>query len=455
MTNPEKLNVAVAAPGPRGFPLLGVLPRMRRDPLGLFLECMHEHGDVVRFRLGPIPCYLINSPEYLKRILLDNRSNYRLGSAYEKLRPIFGNSVSMSEDPDWSRQRKLLQPGFHHTRIAALGQVVVEEAEAELPSLRAAAEAGRSLDMAEGMLGLAMRVVVKAMFGQEISSDNMVVVRDSLAALNEDMNRRFYALIDVPLFIPTPANRRFNKALAAIEHVISTFVAAVRQRPAGQSDLLAMLLEARYEDTGEGMNEKQIRDEVMTIFGAGHETTGTVMGWVLHLLARHSEVDARLREEIRVVLGDRPPRFEDMASMPYLKMVIQETMRLYPPAWSFLRTSLQADRLGPYRIDPGALIFLCPFTMHRDSRYWENPEQFQPERFSPERFAAIPKYAYFPFGGGPRVCIGQSFAMMEMMLALPLILQRFRFHAQAGEVELNPLVTLQAKGGLWLRPECI
>ena len=423
--------------------------RMRRDPLGLFSEAARECPELARLDLVVFRAYLINSPSLVKQVLQDNRENYPLGSVYEKLRPIFGNSVSMSEGKEWAAQRRLLQPAFAHGRLAGFAGIMAAEATGMARAWREGGAARSGLEMTREMMKLTLSIVVRAMFSSGVKDDLVGRIGDATAVLNEDMNRRFYSLVDIPLFIPTPRNLRFRRALGALEELVYGLIRGRRQDPEPPPDLLSMLLEARYEDTGEGMTERQVRDEIMTIFGAGHETTASVLAWLWFSLSSRPQVEALLHAEVDRVLGGREPGLADIPALPYTRMVIEETMRLYPPAWSFLRTARADDRMGDYRVRAGSLIFLCPYTMHRDARFWADPEVFDPGRFAPERQADLPRFAYFPFGGGPRGCIGQNFAMMEMVLVVAALARRFRFRLAPGHpVELEPLVTLRARHGI-------
>jgi cytochrome P450 len=308
--------------------------------------------------------------------------------------------------------------------------------------------------------------------------------------LNAHANHRFHALVDLPLWVPTPRNRRAREALAHLENVVYGIIRERRGRsgdadpkggwaagsPPGdanaaspgsqgntgvthagrsQKDLLGMLLDARYDD-GSEMPEKQVRDEVMTIFMAGHETTATAMAWTLALLHENPSATERLRGEISSVIGERKPAFADLPRLPWLKQCLEESMRLRPPVWSYSRTALGPDRLGDTDIPKGALILLCNYAMHRDPRFWSDPEAFRPERFAPEEAKKRPAYAYFPFGGGPRICIGNGMAMMEGQLVLACLLRAFDFRLAEGRApEMNPLVTLRPKGGMWMTPASV
>jgi cytochrome P450 len=266
------------------------------------------------------------------------------------------------------------------------------------------------------------------------------------------LNRRFYSLLDIPTFIPTPRNIRFKKALADLEDQALALIMAGRKGSGDGNDLLSMLFQAKDEE-GRSMDDLELRDEVMALFGAGQESTASVLSTLFYLLDQHPDVETALREELEKNLSGRIPSYEDISLLPYTRAIIEETMRLYPPAWSFVRTVLKDDLLGKYRVKAKSLVILCPYTMHRNPRYWPNPELFDPNRFLPENVESRPRYAYFPFGGGPRICIASNFAMMEMVLVVSVIAQRFRLRLVEGHsVEFLPQITLKARNGILMQP---
>ncbi|MDB5102608.1 MAG: hypothetical protein JWP91_297 [Fibrobacteres bacterium] len=454
---------------PEGVPLLGLLPRMRKDPLGLLQEA-RDCGDVVPLDFGIRKAWLVNHPDLVKRVLQDNRVNYPKSVLYEKMRPAFGNGLLLSEGDFWSVQRRLIQPAFAHGRLEGMCRLMVDETLARLPALEGAATSDKVVDMAEELSAITLSIVVKAMFGTELKED-MAVIAHAVEILNENSNRRFFSLVDLPLWIPTPRNLDSRRALWRLESIVYRIIRERRAASktggatpgaeggpradgnanAQNEDLLGMLLSARYDD-GSAMSERQLRDEVMTIFLAGHETTATSLAWTLYLLNRNPTAEARLREELRTVLGDRDPSYSDLPRLPYLKMVNEESMRLRPPVWSFSRSAVAEDTLGPCGIPKGGLVMMSPFAMHRDPRYWgDDADFFRPERFSPAESEERPRYAYFPFGGGPRICVGSGFAMAEGALVLACLMRRFRFRLWAESVDMKPMVTLRPLGGMPMR----
>lgn len=440
-------------PGPRGHFLFGSLPEIQRNPLE-FLTCLaREYGDVAKFRFAFFKGYLVSHPEAIKHILQDNNRNYNKDNFdYKMLKPVVGEGLLTSDDDLWLRQRRLIQPAFHRQRIQAFGSVMTETTLEMLERWHKLAAQGEPIDAAIEMMRLTLRIVGKALFGQDIGREADVVGK-AFAAVNADISARFRTLLSPPLFLPTPGNRRLQASIRALNELVNGIIQARRAAFAagerGGTDLLAMLLEAQDEESGEHMSDRQLRDEVMTLLLAGHETTANNLSWTWYLLSQHHQEEARLHAELGQVLGGRLPEVADLANLPYTRRVVQEALRLYPPAWILSRKAIQADELCGYAIPANAVVEMSPYIMHHHPRYWDDPAAFDPERFTEQRAAGRPAYAYFPFGGGPRLCIGRDFALLEAQLILATVAQRFRLRLVPGHpVELEPLVTLRPKYGL-------
>ena len=433
------------APGPRGHPLLGSLPAARRDPLKLFMESFRDYGEVVRFRFGPRVAHLVSSPSGVNQILAENNKNYgKQTRGYASLRYVLGNGLLTSEGEFWKRQRRIAQPAFHRQRIAGFGQAMVRAASEAAASFEA--QRGQVIDDAEEMMRLTLRIVGETLLGYD-PSDAAGEVGPALAFLLAMVNQRTSRLIffDRPL-LPTPENFRIRRSLATLDAVVQRIIAERRKRPG--DDLLSMLMEATDELTSEKMDDKQLRDEAMTIFLAGHETTSNALTWTFLLLARYPAALRELRAELAEVLGDRDPVLEDLPRLRFTKMVVEESMRLYPPAWMIARSVSQRDEIGGYEIPAGSIVFVSPYVVHRHPGVWQDPEGFDPQRFAGEK----PRGAYFPFGGGPRLCIGNGFAMMEAELVLATIARRVRFELQPGHpVVPDPGITLRPRYGMKMR----
>jgi len=409
-----------------------------------------EKGPVCYTRLLGKRIYFVNDADYVKRILLDNVDNYPKSVTYRNnLRPFLGDGLLISEGEFWKRQRRLAQPAFHLRRLKALAGAMAEASSA----MTADWEHGRVIDVMAAMNAVTMDIVARTLFGADVSGD-IAEVAEAMAVLQEETGRVGpAAFFELPEFLVRRRGRRFHEAVATLDRIVLRIVAERRKSAEPRDDLLSMLLEARDEATGQGMTDRQLRDELVTLFLAGHETTAIALTWTFHLLAQTPRAEATLHKEVDEVLGERAaPAFDDLEKIPYARMVAEEAMRLYPPAYVFSRRAAADDRLGPYRIPKGAHIVISPYAIHRRPDYWPEPDAFWPERFAPGARADRPKLAYLPFGGGPRVCIGNAFAMMEHAIVLATVVHRWQLEAIPGrEVRTEPRITLRPKGGLPMR----
>ena len=436
------------APGPRANLLLGSLPEYQRDPLNLFMNAALRYGDIVRLRIGPRAVHLITSPDYIKYVLQENNRNYHKSASYEKTKPLLGQGLLTSEDDFWRRQRKLSQPAFHRQRIGAFATTMTDATNEMLDRWQAAVERAQPMDIAKEMMRLTLTIVGQTLFSTDVSDEADSVGRALTIAL-EHTTHRMQAIFDLGERLPTPENRRFHEAIKTLDKIVFGMIEERRRSGVDHGDLLSMLLQARDEETGESMSDKQLRDEAMTIFLAGHETTANALAWSWYLLSKHPDVARRLRAELDETLGGRVPTVQDLPNLRYTTMVIEEAMRLYPPAWAIGRNTIGEDEIGGYHIPADSIVAISSYVTHRLPTYWDNPEGFDPERFTPERSEGRPRFAYFPFGGGPRICIGNNFAMMEMQLVLATIAQRYRLDLTPGQViEPEPMVTLRPRNGI-------
>jgi cytochrome P450 len=443
---------AQVPPGPRGNPVLGSIGDIYRDRLRFVLDVAGTYGDVALYRVAHMRMYQVSSPEGVGRILHDNHRNYSKDVAtFGTLKLFLGNGLFTSDGDFWRRQRRLAQPAFHRRRVAAFGGLMTDATLEMLDRWRPYADQGQPLDVGAEFSRLTMEVVTRALFSTSVEGD-ISTVGGAIATLLDDVTFRFTFPFYPPLRVPTPRNRRFLAARAALDEVVYGIISGRRRSPGEHDDLLALLMEARDEDTGEGMSDKQLRDEVITLFLAGHETTANALTWASYMLSTHVDVARRLQAEVNEALEGRIPTALDLPRLPYTRMVIDETLRLYPPAWITNRRAIEADTVCGYRIPADAMLSISPYVTHRDPALWENPEGFDPDRFSPERAAGRPHYAYFPFGGGPRQCIGKGFALMEATLVLALLYQRCEMHLVPGrKVETEALATLRPRNGMWMR----
>ncbi|MBC7869877.1 MAG: cytochrome P450, partial [Chitinophagaceae bacterium] len=405
---------------PKGHFVLGNLPAWSRDTLAFMLN-IRRYGDLVSAKFGPYPIYFANHPDLFHEIFVANPDHYEKSFATkEVLRPNLGNGLFTSDGEFWKRQRKLMQPAFHTKRIAAYADVMVNYA----LSLTEKWQTGQTLPIDHEMVNLTMHIVTKSLFDLEMGH-NADEVGAAVTRILEIINVRFNRLKRLPEWMPTRENRDLRNAIAKIDALIQQFIDERRRTGRDNGDLLSMMLLAQ-DDDGSGMTDKQVRDEAMTLFAAGHETTAVALTWTWYLLSQHPEVEAQMLEEMQSVLGGRLPTFADLPNLKYTEMIIKESMRLYPPAWVTSRQVATDDvTLGGYPVDKWVSVVINIFGVHRDGRFFPEPEKFDPERFSPENEKNIHKYAYMPFGAGPRVCIGNAFAMMEAKLVLATIAPRF------------------------------
>jgi cytochrome P450 len=440
------------APGPRhGVPLLGDLPSFwMADRIDVHARDALRHGDVVRYQLGPLTAHMVLHPDDVRHVLQENHVNYLKGRGTQRLSLLLGRGLLTSEGSHWRKQRRLAQPAFHPKRVAALVDAMVDATDAMLAAWEAHARSGEPVDVASEMMRLTLDVVGRTLFGTDVKSQASAVY-ESLTYALEFTVKRLMLPMRVPMSVPLPGNRRFLRAKQTLDSLVMSIIGkrlGERRREGEGADLMSMLMDAKDEDTGESMSPEDLRDEVMTLVLAGHETTANALTWAFLLLSREPVVWRALRDEVSAVLGDRRVTADDLPKLRYARMVIEETMRLFPPVWMFGRTAIAEDRVRGYRIPPGSMVMLSPFLTHRHGEFWANPEGFDPTRFSAEAAAKRHKHAYFPFGGGPRVCIGNGFALTEATVVLAAVAQRYRVEVVPRDVRPEPMITLRPKGGL-------
>ena len=438
----------VRAPGPRFRTPFGFLSIMRRDPLGFLLDCARRYGDVVEVRFPPFRNILVTSPSGVRHILQDNHRNYWKGLVLGKLKRVAGEGLVFSDGALWRRQRQLIQPAFHRERISAMADMMVETTAARLDRWEAHAATGRPLDMAPEMSHLTLDIVSQALFGADLGEDKAEfthAVTAGMAYANYLINHFF----PLPLVVPTRANRRGRRAIASLDRVVWKIIEARRRDTQDRGDLLGMLISARDAETNEAMDDQQLRDEAVTFLVAGHETTAVALSWAWHLLSVNPSAERRLHQEVADVLGHRPPSLRDLSDLHYTRMVLEESMRLYPPVWATTRQAYHADEIEGFQVPAATVVTVSPYVTHRNPAFWDDPERFDPERFSAERSAGRPDYAYYPFGGGPRGCVGRQFALMEGQLVLAMVAQRFRLQAVPSHpIEPDPILTLRPRYGV-------
>jgi cytochrome P450 len=439
-------------PGPKGTFPGGVLGHMQKRRLDFLLETARTYGDIAHFRIGPRHVYLLNHPDYIHYVLVEAPEKFNKSPALKSnTRKSIGQGLLTSEGDFHKRQRRLAQPAFHHKRIAAYGDLMVDYTRRMLDTW----QPGEQRNIAHEMTNLTMQIVARTLFDADVS-DDMDSIGRAISIGIETVGQRVTQPFYLPDWIPTPKNRERQQAARVLETTIMDIINRRREAGEDRGDLLSMLLLAVDDEDGptgtsfgRGMTDKQVRDEVMTLFIAGHETTANTLAWTLYLLAQHPEVEAKLTAELDAVLDGRLPAMQDLPALRYTDMVIQESMRLYPPAWIISREVMEDITIGDYDIARGSIVIMSQYVMHHHPRYFDEPARFLPERFAEGWDERIPRYAYFPFGGGPRICIGNSFAMMEAALVLATIMQRVHLAIVPGQqIEPEPLVTLRPRHGI-------
>jgi len=439
-------------PGPRGYPLVGVLPALRADPVRTFLDAADRYGDVVHMKAGPYHGFLVSDPADIRHVLQDNARNYHKSPLYDRLRDSLGNGLLTSEDAFWLRQRRLAQPAFHRQRLVTMADAMIDCTEQMLERWDRVAASGEPIDLVEEMMALTQAIIVRTMFSTDLGATAEIVNR-TWPIINRRIGETFWAT-KLETTLPLPANTRFRRAIDELETVVYRIIADRRRDKRDEPDLLSMFLSARDEETGASMTDRQLRNEVMTMLLAGHETTSLALSWTYLLLSQHPAVEREIADEVDRVIGEGRPTFAHLDRLTRTRQAIDESLRIYPPAWGFSRRAIDDDELGGYPVPKGWLVFVIPFVVHRRSKLWPDPDRFDPDRFTPEREAARPRFAYIPFGGGPRGCIGNQFAMVEAMLIVAAIAQRYHVALLPDQdVRPEPLITLRPKPGIRARIE--
>jgi cytochrome P450 len=427
----------------KGEFLFGSMRSFNRDTLQFLLDA-RPYGDFVLFKFGPFPVYVANHPDVIHEVLVTKNASFAKSSITKRvLYPAVGEGLFTNDGDSWKRQRKLAQPAFHTKRIASYADVMVAYAERLIKQWRN----GATVDIEREMSAVTMQIVAKTLFDAEVTGeDELSTAVRTVLRISDD---RFKRLLPTPLWLPIQENRDLKESVQTLDVIIQQFIDERRASGEDKGDLLTMLMAAMDDEDGTGMSDKQLRDESMTVFGAGHETTSTALTWTFYLLSQYPEVEAKLHDELARVLGGRTPTFADLPNLPYTEMIVKESMRLYPPAWGTTREVIEPVTISDYPIGKRGTVFVNIYGVQRDERFFPQPELFNPERFSAENEKHINKYAYLPFGAGPRICIGNAFAMMEARLILATIAQQFKLGLAPGQVVAPERVfTLRPKYGM-------
>jgi cytochrome P450 len=434
-------------PGPPRTATFRLLRWLVSDRLRLMSSAAESYGDAVRMAIGPKTLYFFNHPELAKHVLSDNAANYHKGIGLVQAKRALGDGLLTSGGDLWRKQRKTIAPTFQRKRIAEQARVVTQEAHALIGRLRAGIGTGPAL-LTDELTTFTLGVLGRTLLDADLSTFDSI--GHSFEAVQDQAMFEMVTLSMVPLWSPLPKQRRFRKARRDLEQIVRTLVAERDARPGpATDDVLSTLIESTRAETDPEIGRVRLRDELVTLLLAGHETTASTLSWTHHLLGEHPEVAQRVREEALRVLGDRDPVFEDLHRLSYTTQVVQEAMRLYPPVWMLPRLSLAEDNVGGFHVPSNVDVVVCPYTMHRHPDLWANPTAFDPDRFHPDNIANRSRYAYIPFGAGPRFCVGNSLGMMEAVFVTAMISRELSLHTQPGyAVVPEPMLSLRVRGGL-------
>jgi cytochrome P450 len=437
------------APGPKGAPLVGSAFEFRRDALGFLCRAREQYGDVVRFRIGSYYIYLLAHPDSIRDLLITHNRDVVQGRGHQRAKVMLGEGLLTSEGEFHMRQRRLAQPAFHRQRIVAYGETMVEHG----ARARDRWAEGETIDVAREMMRVTLTIAAKTLYDSDVEAEAEEIGRvvttfmDWWRTLMLPFSEAFDGL-------PLPGARRFDRARARLDTTIFRLIEERRASGEDRGDLLSMLLASRdTEGDGGRMTDGQLRDELVTLLLAGHETTANALSWTWYLLASNTDSESKLHAEIDRALGGRLPSVDDLPNLPYTEKVLREAMRLYPPAWGLGRRAVREFETGGYQIPTDSILFACPYVTQRDARWFVDPLRFDPDRWTPELETALPRFAYFPFGGGPRQCIGEHFAWLEGVLLLAVFAQKWRLRLVPDhKVEMQPSITLRPKNGIRMTP---
>lgn len=436
----QEVSARSPIPGPRGQ--MKSMFAFQRTPLQFLAHMIRTYGDVSQFRLMNLPIIILNHPDDIQRVLQKNHMNYNKDAIlFNASKTVFGNGlVTHVGGPEWLRHRRLMQPAFHHQRIDAMGMLMTNAALELIERWEKGGDKSLVVDMDAEMMRLTLQITSKALFSMDVAHES-----NPFGQACDQVNKTLVGYIRfplIPLNWPTPQHLRYRRAIQRMDEICYDVIRQRRESNEDLGDLLSMMLQTKDEESGEGMNEQELRDEVITLLFAGQETSAEALTWTFYLLSQHPEVEAQFHAELDQVLNGRTPTISDLPRLPYTKMLVEESMRIYPPAWEVMRNTIHDDVLGGYHVPAGSVLFWSQYTVHRHPDFWDNPEEFRPERFSPQEVAKRHNYAYIPFSNGPRVCIGNSFSLVEIQLVLAMLGQRYRFRLPAGAPPIEPVALL-------------
>jgi cytochrome P450 len=433
-------------PGPRRTAALRMLVVMARDRLDMMTSAAARYGDAAKLPVGPKTLWFFNHPEHAKHVLAENATNYHKGIGLVHARRALGDGLLTSEGELWRKQRKVIQPAFQARRIAAQVGIVAEETAALVQRLRRYRN-GQPVELLGELTRLTLGVLGRTLLDTDLGAFESI--GHSFQAVQDQAMFELASLGAVPTWITLPRQLRFRRARADLQRIVDRLVSERGSAVGGRDDVLSRLIVSASGETDPRIGQQRLRDELVTLLLAGHETTASTLGWTFYMLEQHPEVQERLRAEVTGVLAGGPPSYEDLHRLAYTTMVIEETMRLYPPVWILPRKAQAPDEVGGYPVPAGADVLICPYTLHRHPRFWPDPQRFDPQRFDPARAADRPRYAYIPFGAGPRFCVGNNLGMLEATLVVAMLTRELRLAVAPGHrVVPEPMLSLRMRGGL-------
>jgi len=438
--------------GPVGLPFAGSLFQMRKDPLAFFRGISREFGDVVPFRIGLQKIYLINHPDHLKRIFQENRDNYVRSKYYGQLAPIIGDGLFTLEGKVWRKQRKTSQPAVSGPNLVNMTGVMVQVAKEMVERLEWYGKTGYPLEISKEAFHFKLTIVMRSLFSAELDRKDFEQVLGALTAILKEIEKRVWEIYSIPLWVPSPRNLKLKSAINTMSRIIDGVVNRRLASKDNHDDLLDMLIRAEKDCGWDEDSLRSLRDQIISIAIAGHETGAVSLCWLTHELSKNPSIAQKIRAEADAVFGDGEPDFQSFQNLKYTHQVFKEILRLYPPLWTVSRQTKEADTLGAHKLPRDAIVMLSPYVMHRNPKFWDNPEVFDPDRFLPEAEEKRHKHAYFPFGGGPHLCLGNRFGALEGVLSLAMLCQKYDFETCPGQnLEPVPMTTLRPSGAMFIK----
>lgn len=449
MLTTKKMN---QLPHPNSWNLLfGNVAQLRKERIKFFLTQQKDLGDIYQIKVPTRKVVVVSKPDWIKHILVDNNKNYTKSFAYDSIKIFLGNGLLTSEGEYWKRQRRLAQPAFHKEKLALMFNNMIEQTQKCIDHIDAFADTNQPINLNKELYKLTLDIVNSTLFYNEVDNTTDKIYH-LVSKASEIISKRIDLPFQLPEWIPTANNIHQKNIIKEMDALFFSIIDRRRQKQETHEDLLSMLMEAKDEETGEGMSNQQLRDEILTIFVAGHETTQIALSWTLYLLSKNPDKNEILLKEIDETLKGELPTPINIRGLHYLKQVIDESMRCFPPAWIMGRRTIEKDVVNGFEIEPNTNVIMPIYVVHHDASVWEDPYEFKPERFASENLKDKHKYSYFPFGGGPRLCIGNNFAIQEMQVCLAMLLQKYRIEIDENFVpELDPLVTLRPKNTLFAK----